>query len=653
MASGIISLGTSGALTGQLVWSSTSNGTAANSSNVTASIQIKRTNSYTTTGTFDYGINVGGKIVHPSWYGSISNSWITIATLSNTVSHNNDGTGSCYLEAYVNGPSDTSLSGNTVAAKQTVTLDTIPRQANLTSAPNFNDEQSPAITYSNPAGNSVTTLRACIANDAMNNTYANWRDISKTGNSYTFNLTDTERNALRNAIPNSNTLTVRFMIETNIGGVLYYSNIPRTLTIVNGNPVLSPTIKDVGTGSLALTGDANKIIKGFNYIEYTSGASAKKGASIVSQKVVCGSKTATNGNGSFTDVDSASFVFSVTDSRGNTITQTINKTLIDYVKLTCNIGDKKPDVNGNMKVECSGNYFNGSFGAVANTLNVQYRYKVQGGEYSDWTNMTITKDGNTYTAEAYLTGLNYQTTYVFQTKAVDKISWEGVLSEEIIVRSYPVFDWGKNDFRFNVDAHGWFSSDVKDLPDGDGDRVYWRDLKAGTYWYALDRMNIGEMPDLFGFVEKKGYIGADYSVMFYTQPEGAIFRRSGNIHNDSGWVSINPAKVLYENSSGSNGTITLNDNLSNYSKIEIYWRSEYNNDWYTHTFIRPNGRTTNLSYVEVSKTDIMEEFYVFGRRIFCIDNTISTYDNQFGLTNFETAVHKQNRFYIAKVIGYR
>ena len=41
-------------------------------------------------------------------------------------------------------------------------LDTIPRQANLTSAPEFNDEQNPTIYYSNPAGNNVDTLMACI-----------------------------------------------------------------------------------------------------------------------------------------------------------------------------------------------------------------------------------------------------------------------------------------------------------------------------------------------------------------------------------------------------------------------------------------------------------------------------------------------------------
>ena len=42
-------------------------------------------------------------------------------------------------------------------------LPTINRQATLTSAPNFTDEQNPKIIYSNSAGSLVTSLQACIS----------------------------------------------------------------------------------------------------------------------------------------------------------------------------------------------------------------------------------------------------------------------------------------------------------------------------------------------------------------------------------------------------------------------------------------------------------------------------------------------------------
>ena len=88
-------------------------------------------------------------------------------------------------------------------------LTDIPRQATITSAPNFNDEQNPTINYSNPAGNNVTSLQACISLTGSSSDIA-YRDISKTGTSYTFNLTTAERNVLRQATTTSNTRTVYF-----------------------------------------------------------------------------------------------------------------------------------------------------------------------------------------------------------------------------------------------------------------------------------------------------------------------------------------------------------------------------------------------------------------------------------------------------------
>src|SRR5574344_2459761 len=43
------------------------------------------------------------------------------------------------------------------------TLPQIARAAKITAAPNFNDEENPTITYNNPAGSAVTSLKACIS----------------------------------------------------------------------------------------------------------------------------------------------------------------------------------------------------------------------------------------------------------------------------------------------------------------------------------------------------------------------------------------------------------------------------------------------------------------------------------------------------------
>ena len=127
MASGTISLGTKGYLEGRITWSSKSNGSTANSSDVTATIQAHRTNSYTTTGTWTGNLNIGGTNKTFSWYGSISSSWVTLLSFTVTIKHNDSGTGSCAISGKVNGPSGTSMDGTYVSGSATVTLDTIAR----------------------------------------------------------------------------------------------------------------------------------------------------------------------------------------------------------------------------------------------------------------------------------------------------------------------------------------------------------------------------------------------------------------------------------------------------------------------------------------------------------------------------------------------
>lgn len=454
MASGTISLGTSGAMTGQIVWSSTANGTAANNSTVTATLQVKRTNSYTTTGTFSYFFGVGGKSANSSWYGSISSNWVTIATLSDTVSHNANGSGSCYIVGKINGPSGTSLSGNTVSNDQTVTLDTIPRQASITSASNFNDEQNPTITYSNPAGNSVTSLQTCIS--WTGNADIEYRDISKTGTSYTFNFTNAEREKLRKAAT-GNTLAVTFYVKTVISGNTYYSTLKKTLTIINANPTLSPTVIDSNTTITALTGDNSKFVKGYSNANYAINATALKSATLKSQSVVCGEKTSTTATGTLNAVESGTFVFTVKDSRGNATSKTLTKTLINYVKLTCDLNASMPKLNADGKtatttLKITGNYFNGTFGKVNNSLTIKWRIKENENAYGEWVNITPVINGNTYEATLNIADLNYQSIYALQAVATDALI-KNKTTPEIKINTIPVYDWGANDFKFNVDVY--------------------------------------------------------------------------------------------------------------------------------------------------------------------------------------------------------
>lgn len=460
MANGIITLtrtgsSSSGKMYGQIVWSATSNGTAANTSTVTASVQVKRQDGFTTTGTWKGSLKVGGSTKTISYYGSISNTWVTVATLTTTVNHNADGSGTCYIYAKVNGPSGTSQAGVYVSGTETVTLDTIPRQAVLTSATDFNDEENPAITYTNPLGTAVPSLQVGISLDSTNDCEIAYRDVDKADGTDTINLTEAERNVLRAAVTEGNSRTVWIYLRTRIDETYYYSPLSKTLTIKNPNPTISPTITDSNSTTVALTGNSSKLVRYFSNAAITIGAAAVKQATIESQKVTCGNKSLTD-NGTINAVESNSFVFTATDSRGNTETKTVTPAFVEYVKLTCSLGNNMPDGDGEMAVKVSGNYFNGSFGSKSNSLNVYYRYKTSGGSYGSWQAMTVTKSGNAYTATANVTGLDYQQAYVFQAYAKDALAT--VESVEKSVKASPVFDWGENDFKFNVPVYDKFGA---------------------------------------------------------------------------------------------------------------------------------------------------------------------------------------------------
>ena len=362
-----------------------------------------------------------------------------------TISHNTDGAKSISVSL------STAIYTKTISTYSgTWELDTNPRKATITSAPNFTDVENPVLKYSNPAGNAVTSLKACISLTGATDDIA-YRDIPKTGSSYTFNLTEAERNVLRNATT-SNSRKVYFYLWTVIGGVDYRVSKDVTFSISNGEPVVTASVIDSNPDTVALTGDSNKLVKFFSDAQATMTAVAQKGASIDESLYIIrnGDETGYGTSHTFNGVEDNTFTFSAEDSRGNVGRTSLTPEMVAYIKPTCHISNNRPDALGNMTVSCYGNYFNQSFGAVENTLTVQYRYKVSGGTYSSWTSMTITKSGNTYyaTADFVIPNFNQGLYYDFETRATDIL--DTATSTEVSVKSIPVFHWGENDFVFEV-----------------------------------------------------------------------------------------------------------------------------------------------------------------------------------------------------------
>ena len=268
-------------------------------------------------------------------------------------------------------------------------------------------------------------------------------------------------------IPNAKSGTATLTCQTYNGNTLIGTTTSTFSVSINeedSKPSISGFVYDTNDDTINLTGDDAKLIRYHSNAYCQASPVAVNYATINSTVIQCGGDSFIGTPHTFNNVESGTFKFITTDSRGLTATFTETCTLVNYIHLTCVMKDNKPDTQGNFTFEVDGNCFNGNFGAATNTLTVQYRYKEGNGSYSTWQNMSVSRSGNTYQATVSITGLDYTKTYTFQAKAADQL--ESVTTDAVAVKSLPVFDWSGEDFNFNVPVN--FSAGATGISGGGG-----------------------------------------------------------------------------------------------------------------------------------------------------------------------------------------
>ena len=279
------SSGTLGTLSGSykttytVTWSLLSQSTSNNTSTIRLTATLYTGNSTTISSSYST-FKLDGTTVYSGSYSFSGSGTKFTKTKDITVKHNSDGS---FPGRSVSFSTNDYIMGSKSGSGTISGVASIPRQANISTAPNFNDEQNPTITYSNPAGYSVTELDACISLTGSKDDIP-YRHISRGDTSYTFNLTEDERNILRKATT-SNSRTVYFYVRTIIGSATYYSKIAKTFSIINANPDFNDFVfEDINEQTLVLTGDNQSVIAGYSDVKVTipvsNKATAKKEATM-------------------------------------------------------------------------------------------------------------------------------------------------------------------------------------------------------------------------------------------------------------------------------------------------------------------------------------------------------------------------------------
>lgn len=480
----------------------------------------------------------------------------TLASNTMTIQHNQDGTKTFDYSFSQGLGKSISTFGTTAAASGTATLDAIPKIANILTAPNFTDEMNPTITYDNPAGSTLTSLQACIANSNGNIIYVPYRDISKSGSAYQFVLTIDERNALR-AAATGEMLAVRFYIKSVYGSDTSYRFLDRTMTLEDIEPTLTPTVRDNDATITALTGNNKKIILGFSDIYYNIGATAPDGTSIITQSIKCGAQTKTTNNGTFTNVESNIVEFSATDSRGNVGSATRELEVIPYIKVSCN-QTVRLNVDGTIALTVKGNYFSGSFGAQNNTLKIEARSREDGGSWTSWGDISVLladASNGTYTLTGTISGFDPSGTYEFQARATDRLTSAESSIDTITLK--PIFDWGKYDFNFNVPI----TIEGNELNDfvietgtesmGTNGTWYWRKWKSGRAecYGCRNYGNMGVSTAWGGLYRSEAFTQSLPSGLFVATPEMIDITYRGA--NYGGWIANHESSAASKSATGS------------------------------------------------------------------------------------------------------
>lgn len=592
-----------------------------NTSNITAKLQVRSTNSQYITYGFKQNswINDTQVASNQTFDFRSTNTWQDFGTLTKNYSHNDDGT----LTLNLKGNFQTTAAGSarpyTGSVSQNVTIPTIPRNSEFTSVPNFNIGTSFNVKLKQYASfYDVLTIK--IGSSTI-------KTINAANSTQEISFTSSELDSIYSLTTNASYADFTFELNS-------YTDSNKTTQIGSTDSATSrgyiinsePTITSK-TGSAAntqdLTGSASRIIKYESIVTISVNFTLKNKATIDSV-IINGTGATISGNtatATFNYPSNNVFDIKVIDSRGFTAQTTLTLEMVNYIQLTLKQDIKRNQpTDGKVKIKYEGYYFDSSFGVVNNTLLVQYRSKCKtdNGDFSDWLSLTPTIENNSYSGELIVEGYDYQKEYEFEIRAQDERNARAIVSIPIM-KGKPVYNW-EDDF-FNVNGeitkngNPIFEAiavsqnyDLNTLTQSgvyyagqnstNAPEAYCKVLVMGGYKNTTDNMDVSQLA-----------ISISTKNMWY---------RVRNTKTWSDWVNINRA-VLWGGNLKIGQSITVN-NLSDYRILEFWCRRGTD---YGSTIVKAHYDNKKTSAVLVYTNENNNYFYRRTLNIYWNGNTVA------------------------------
>lgn len=619
-----------------------------------------------------------------------------IASGSKTISHNTDGARSfnVYVEAGIYTYA-VNTSGST-----TITLDTIPRTSSYSlSASSVNIGNNITVNISRNSDSFTHYVRIWTTDFSKY-----YQEKNNIGTSTSFTI-PTSWYALTNG---ASSITAYCRVETYVGSTFVGRALDKsfTVTVPSGT---GPTIGSFTLDPVDISGQ-NLLVQTKNKLNISASGCTGGFGSSLSYKITGSDISAQNAQsvtaGPFSSSGTKTYTLTVTDAGGRTATKSASITCYAYTQPSITLTAYRVASSSSTTEDDSGTYVRCSYSLKYSSVNstndatVKIYYKKN--TASSWASVTALIDSkntsgsyalssiaidSTYTVYATITdnyngsSLKSNTVTIFSAERILNIRPQGkgiafgkmADTDNVLDSKWPIRTDAAEQTMKNLTYKGTnvISSTTNDTTSNWGNQGN----LATTFYNTTGQ--ITDQPSQYGFVLNltNGPSSPEVHQIWATQSSGSLLHRGGNSNGWNGswrtvldsanyisYVSPKPVK-LDTLTTCSGGTITLLDDVSNYTYLEIYYHDnttsgKIGNQSQSVKVYYPDGNGVDLSCAEAGPTNgrlylRSTRYDIAGNAITFVRSKIVTFIDGSDYTVTQATSTTDNYVRITRVLGYK